>query len=120
MGCILPMFFVSYFLVHWVYLSYRNRIQGISQCLMAARLGFALDGQSPSDAEVARSIGVTYQICDCQRSGRVPKGIAIMVKRETETVSMDGHGVIINEEKSRIQLSGEEEGCGSESFPSVT
>ncbi|KIP09942.1 hypothetical protein PHLGIDRAFT_115925 [Phlebiopsis gigantea 11061_1 CR5-6] len=85
-GCILPMFF------------------GISQCLITARLGFAFDSSCSPDAERGRGLAATYPACGCARIEEPPKGIAIMVKRETESVSVDEHGAIIEERKSRAEL----------------
>ena len=98
----LPMFFVSRMVSE---LSSYSLLcdQGISQCLITARLGFAFDSSTP-DVEGGRGLAATYPSCGCPRVEEQPKGIAIMVKRETESVSVDEHGAIIDERKTKLEL----------------
>lgn len=83
-------------------LCHLTRMQGISQCLITARLGFAMgsDGQTHPDAG----------------SAGPSKGIAIMVKRETETqVTFDPRGSeTTSEGKVTLDL------CSSKGEPDIS
>lgn len=94
-------------------------VQGISQCLITARLGFALDGSSSQDTERGRGLAATYPTCGCARMEEAPRGIAIMVKRETESVSVDEHGAIVEGGKPRTELYGYEDGSFSSKEPVI-
>ena len=75
--------------------------------MITARLGFAFDSSTP-DVEGGRGLAATYPSCGCPRVEEPPKGIAIMVKREIESVSVDEHGGVIDETKTKIELCGDE------------